>query len=161
MSIQQHTKKSQKIVKLSNNNYFDIKVASQFINNENSPYEEILKWTKLRNKDEIDLVSGLKFDAIIRKNTYTFWTSELKEKLKKLNNGELPKEIYLCGIDTDCCVLKTAVDIFENNIRPIVIKDFCASNGGIKQHNAGLKVLERLIGKNNIINFADILRSEN
>ena len=41
-------------------------------------------------------------------------------KYKVLVNKENKiKDIYLCGIDTDACVLKTAIDLFENNYNEI------------------------------------------
>lgn len=61
------------------------------------------------------------------------------------------KEVYIAGIDTDCCVLKTAIDIFERNIRPIVLIDYCASNGGDESHRSAIRVLERTIGKKQIV----------
>lgn len=67
--------------------------------------------------------------------------------LKELNDGELPKHVFICGADTDCCVLKTATDIFEQGLMPIVLTEYCDSNAGPKLHEAGLLVMGRLIGK--------------
>ncbi|WP_416373322.1 isochorismatase family protein [Mycoplasmopsis fermentans] len=40
--------------------------------------------------------------------------------MKKYYKSVKPEEIYICGIDTDCCVQATAVNLFEKRIRPIV-----------------------------------------
>ena len=58
-------------------------------------------------------------------------------------------EIHLCGFDTDACVYKTALDLIEHGIRPIVLKDFCFS-ANKNFHKIGLKLLARNIGKENI-----------
>lgn len=47
--------------------------------------------------------------------------------------------------------MKTAVDLFEKNIRPIVLLEYCDSNGGKIANDAGIKVMERLIGKQQLI----------
>jgi hypothetical protein len=44
------------------------------------------------------------------------------------------------------------VDLFEKHIHPIVLGYYSASNGGKISHDAGIKVLERLIGRRNVIN---------
>ena len=46
-------------------------------------------------------------------------------------------------------VYKTALDLIENGIRPVVLKDFCFSSNRTF-HKMGLKLLERNIGKENI-----------
>lgn len=69
------------------------------------------------------------------------------QRLCQLNDGQLPRKVYLAGVDTDCCVLTTATSLFENNIRPIVLTKYCASNGGPQSHEAGILCLKRLIGE--------------
>ena len=73
---------------------------------------------------------------------------------KKGYSSYLPKmkefsEIHLCGFDTDACVYKTALDLIEHGIRPIVLKDFCFS-ANKTCHKMGLELLTRNIGKDNI-----------
>ena len=67
---------------------------------------------------------------------------------KKENEIE---QVYLCGIDTDACVIKTAIDLFENNIDVKVIENCCMSHSGKKYHNYAIKILKKLIGKESII----------
>ena len=84
-----------------------------------------------------------KATEIVQKTTYSACTESV---LKLLQNNNI-SEVYLAGIDTDCCVLATAIELFDCNIRPIVLAQYCASNGGKRSHNAALTVLERTIGK--------------
>ena len=60
-------------------------------------------------------------------------------------------EVSLCGIDTDACVMATALDLFQNGIRPVVLAEACASHAGPDYHEAGLKLLARLIGREQIV----------
>lgn len=124
-------------------------IATKFINLPGSAYQSLLNWKRLTTTPEIELLDFVekKCTYIIEKNVYTAWCKKLEEVLRKHNI----KEVYITGIDTDCCVLKTAIDLFENDIKPIVIKDCCASNGGDESHKAAIKVLERTIGREQIL----------
>ena len=59
-------------------------------------------------------------------------------------------EVHLCGIATDNCVLATAIDLFEANLRPIVIADACASHAGAPYHEAGIMIVKRLVGERQV-----------
>ena len=48
-------------------------------------------------------------------------------------------------------VFATALDLFEDGIRPIVLGNYCGSSGGESYHLAALKTLERPIGRNNVV----------
>jgi len=54
--------------------------------------------------------------------------------------------ISVVGIDTDMCVLKIAMDIFDLGIEPVVYVDCCASTAGLQAHLSGLAILSRNIG---------------
>lgn len=140
-----------KIVKLTNSGIFDSVIATRFRNREGSQYTNILNWHRLIDSPDIDLVNGIRADNVIDKWVYTCITDEFMTLLKKLNDGEMPTHIFICGADTDCCVLKTATDIFEQGLMPIVLTEYCDSNGGPKSHEAGLLVMSRLIGKKCIV----------
>ena len=60
-------------------------------------------------------------------------------------------EIYLCGFDTDGCILKTAFDLFENNIKTYILQEYCMSSGGEKYHYEAIDILKRSIGEKFII----------
>jgi nicotinamidase-related amidase len=59
-------------------------------------------------------------------------------------------EVHLCGFDTDACVYKTALDLIENSIRPVVLAAYCGSENRAF-HEAGILLLERNIGRENIL----------
>lgn len=119
-------------------------VATQFINTEDSAFNGILHWGRLKTAPEIELIPFVKEKAtyVIQKPTYSACIDETMQLLRKNN----VTEAYISGIDTDCCVLATAVSLFDYNIRPVVLEQYCASNGGEISHQAAITVLERTIG---------------
>lgn len=84
---------------------------------------------------------------VIDKKVYSSLNSELKNYIIENNIDK----IYLCGINTDCCVLKTAFDLFENEYDFYILKDYCASTNGTEKHNNALEILKRNIGNKRII----------
>jgi nicotinamidase-related amidase len=61
------------------------------------------------------------------------------------------RSLDICGLDTEGCVLKSAVDLFEIGITPRVLSNYCASSGGHDYNEAGIKILKRLIGEKQVI----------
>ena len=66
--------------------------------------------------------------------------------------------MFVCGIDTEVCVLKTAVDAFEHGIRAWLLTDASASHSGQPAHDAGVLVAEKMIGRLQTIKTADVER---
>ena len=124
-------------------------IATQFVNKENSGFTDIMHWNRLMSPPETNLIPFVaqKATFIVDKATYSACTPEVMGILNEMGS----KEVYIAGIDTDCCVLATAIDLFECNIRPVVLAHYCASNGGEGSHAAALTVLERTIGAQQII----------
>lgn len=124
-------------------------IATKFINKTGSPYDCIINWRRLKESPETDLYEGIEqlCNHVIEKEIYSALTNEVINLLKEND----VTEAYITGIDTDCCVLKTAVDLFERNIKPMVLVDYCASNGGEESHLAAIRVLQRTIGYNQLL----------
>lgn len=144
----------EKIEALLEKKLFDVVISTQFVNIDNSPFTNYLHWHRLKEDDETALFSNVietASDYVFQKNTYTAFTDDLETILKQENDGTYPEHIFLLGIDTDCCVLATATDLFDHGIRPIVLAEYCASNGGERSHDAAKICLNRLIGKHHII----------
>lgn len=106
--------------------------------NAGSPLLKILRWEGYEN--EAPAFIPKESAVIFNKTGYSSFLPEMKKF----------DEIYLCGFDTDACIYKTAMDLIENNIRPVILKDYCFS-ADKKFHEMGLELLERNIGKHNII----------
>lgn len=152
IKTQEHVDNTNQIVALVKSGKFDKIIATKFLNYTGSLYEKCFNWYELKTSDATDLYAPLKpfVYETFTKSTYNCVNDKFIELLVQLNNGKLPERVYLCGLDTDACVLATAVGLFDNKIIPIVLEDYCFSTGGRQYHAAGLKCLERTIGKSQI-----------
>jgi nicotinamidase-related amidase len=136
-------------------------VFSRYLNYPGSPFERLIGWTEMSNHGpETEIVTELAtyvgpHTPIVDKYIYTLFTSEGTHLVEERGWTDL----YICGIDTDICVLKTAVDAFEHNLTPWILKDACASHAGSQAHTAGLFVAARFIGAKQIICTADLPES--
>jgi len=133
-------------------------IVTRFINPPGSKWEDLLHWKRLRESPEIDLVQeiadvitpfvSLGQVLIIDKHSYTSLTQSAIDHIE----AQRARDIYICGIATEACVLKTAVDVFEyKDLRPFVLTDLCASNAGESAHEAGLLLAGRYIGTSQLI----------
>lgn len=124
---------------------FDYVVATKFCNVEGSPYINFMGWTGLLDEKSRQLYPGIEelCDRIFTKEIYSCFTQEFIDFLEK----EKIEKLYFAGIDTDCCVLKSASDCFERNIPFEVLLNYCASNGGDESHKAAHLVMKRMLGR--------------
>lgn len=132
-------------------------VFTRFLNRPGSPFERLIKWTKVTDSPETDIVDELAAlskaaTAVVDKNMYTLFN----EAGTALVEAYGWTDLYVCGIDTEVCVLKTAVDAFEHDITPWLIKDASASHSGLEAHEAGLLVARKFIGSGQIISLSDV-----
>jgi nicotinamidase-related amidase len=119
---------------------------TRFINMPDGPYPRFVGWDSFMVPPEIDLVEIVDRhaarDAIFDKHGY----AGMPEALERYLLDHDIDRVTLVGIDTDMCVLKVAMDAFDLNIEPTILIDCCASTAGLQSHLAGLAVLARNIG---------------
>jgi nicotinamidase-related amidase len=135
-------------------------VFTRYLNYPGSPFERLIGWNKMADGPETELATELapyvnSNTPIIDKFIYTLFTPEGK----RLVDEQDWTDLYICGIDTEVCVLKTAADAFEHNLTPWILQDACASHSGPKAHAAGLFIAARFIGANQIIQTASLSKS--
>jgi nicotinamidase-related amidase len=159
---EQPNKLTERIINLLNRNIFDIVIATKFINERNSVYEKLFEWQELETEEEQTIPGEIIAHAnyVIEKHIYNCVNTDFIQKLCQLNDGIYPEKIFVVGVDTDCCVLAIATALFENNIRPIILSNYVASNGGLHSHEAGLTCLCRLIGAKQITNIVPFSRED-
>ncbi len=123
-------------------------IVTRFHNPEGSPHRRLIGWQRFEpGSEDTELAFTPREDAIIiDKNTYTCVSVDLLADFRKQNLTE----IHLCGIATDNCVLKTAVDLFEAGFTPVVLAAACASHGGPEAHDCGIRLLKRFIGEKQV-----------
>ncbi len=131
---------------------FDCVISTVYRNYPDSPIERLMGWNKLQTAEEQTVVGAAATDSkhFIDKTTYSAYSPALVDLLKSENGGELPNHVFIAGLDTECCVLATATDLFEAGIRPIVLQQYCGASGGEDAHLAGIRSLCSLIGSNNV-----------
>ena len=130
-------------------------VFTRFINKPNSGYVKWIHWSRFMQQPETDLIAPLSpyANTVIEKYGYTAFVPEFQ----KILSEKKVERVYICGIATDGCVLKTSVDCFENSIEPIVVQDACASHAGPEIHTSGLLLISRFIGKDQVLSTQDVL----
>lgn len=123
-------------------------IATRFFNPPGSSFRRLIHWERFdREGADFPLAVDLPASAtVIDKPEYTCVTPAFLELLRRRE----VTEVHVCGIDTDVCVTKCAVDLFENGFRPVVLGFACASNGGHEYHKAALKILIRCIGREQV-----------
>lgn len=135
-----------RIENLIQNNKFNYIVFTKFINDKDSNFHKVLNYKGCMTKEDRKIVIDTKNNKVLEKRTYTALTPELMAYLKE-NKIE---DIYLCGIETDACLLKTAIDLFEKNYNIKVIEYCTMSTSGRRYHKYAIKMLKKLIGKGSI-----------
>lgn len=152
----------EKIKALLKRNLFDSVIATRFYNDDNSMYEKMFGWKKLKTDEERGIPQGILeyVDYYVDKYIYNCVNPNFIQRLCQLNGGQYPQKLFIVGADTDCCVLTIATALFEHNIRPIILTKYVDSNGGPESHQAGLLVLKRLIGERQLIEIDPTSKEE-
>jgi nicotinamidase-related amidase len=127
---------------------YDVVVVTRFYNPEGSLFRKLIKWENFSpGSSEIELAFAPRKDAIIiEKSIYTCVNDQFIQWLKSRNISE----VHICGIDTDICVAKCAVDLFEHEIEPVVLGNLCASHAGGAAHLGALATIARFIGSGQV-----------
>ncbi|MGB0372946.1 MAG: cysteine hydrolase family protein [Opitutales bacterium] len=77
--------------------------------------------------------------------------SALTDDAQAFLGAEKGSSIYLCGMDTDLCVLQTGVDLMRQGFRPVILSKLCASYGGEALHRHALIQCKRFFGRDQVI----------
>lgn len=119
---------------------------TRFENPPGGPYRKLLSWDACARPPETDLAPELEPFAAPERVFSKPGYAGLPDALAGVLRDAAIERITVVGIDTDMCVLKVALDLFDLAIEPIVLVDCCASTAGLQAHLAGLAVLSRNIG---------------
>ncbi|MEV0325439.1 cysteine hydrolase [Micromonospora echinospora] len=133
-------------------------VFTRYRNYAGSPFERLIHWAKLQGPPETDIVPELaehagRARAVIDKTIYSYFNDDGTA----LAARECWTDLVFCGIDTESCVLKSAVDAFERDLTPWVVVDAAASHAGQATHDAGLLVTRRFIGGGQLVRSEELL----
>ena len=128
-------------------NNFDNIFFTKCINDCDSPYTKLLNWSGITMEEEQEIVIDIPQNAkILTKNCYGLSNENIK-LFKDLGITEME----ICGTDTDACCLAIAFNLFDNNIKPIILSDLCSSSSRNKNiHLNALEIMKRQFGGENI-----------
>ena len=142
-----------RIEDLLSRNLFDEVIMTRYWNEPGSILSRFMGWNDLCTPEEQALRPEIaKFvHHELEKDIYSSMTPEMYDLLRELNQGDLPEHVFILGFDTECCVAMTATEMFESDIRPLVLTRYCGSHDGDKYHQAGLISMEHLIGPDFLI----------
>jgi nicotinamidase-related amidase len=136
----------QRVVALLERGAYEPVLFTRFVNCAGGPYHTILDWHACEREPETNLVPQLTPYAAPDRVFEKLGLAGMPDELAVYLREHKIEEIAILGIDTDMCVLKLAMDAFDRGVKPIVLTDCCASTAGLQAHFAGLAVLSRNIG---------------
>lgn len=117
----------------------------KYRNTPGSLFEEHLFWSEAMVSPETDLIECENQDHVYTHYGY----SPPDEFIDHLKSANLAKA-YVCGVDTDACVYAAMMKLWDNEIRPVLLKDFCTSSGGKNFHDVALNLMIRQFGMDSI-----------
>ncbi|APC91766.1 MULTISPECIES: isochorismatase family protein [Francisella] len=135
--------------------YFDNVSFAIFENRKNSLFETQLKWVDFQNEEDRRLIDGVEVPEnayFTKHHNYTVYNDELKALIRKLK----PTEIYLGGLFSDVCLLKTSMDMFDDGIVPYIIKDLSGSPHGIVAQEVAFAAMKEGLGDDRIVMTSDL-----
>ncbi|WP_150468391.1 isochorismatase family protein [Francisella sp. SYW-9] len=134
---------------------FDDVCFAMFENRKNSLFETQLKWLDFQNEEDKKLIDGIEVPEnahFSNHHNYTVYNDELKNIIKKLK----PTKIYLAGLFSDVCLLKTSMDMFDDGIVPYIVRDLSGSPHGNAANDVALATMEEALGEGQVILAKDI-----
>jgi nicotinamidase-related amidase len=145
------------ISKLLKNYHYDLYVESIFHAEKSSIWDKQIKWTCPKNKFFTDksIMRSLKGKKIIHieKSSRSVFKGD-KNFLKELVKSKV-KELHIVGLQTNSCVLTTALESFDLGFFTYVIEECCESDEE-GAHIIGLDVLrEQNLTNNSCIEEID------
>lgn len=82
-------------------------------------------------------------EPVVTKKRYSgFFQTDLELVLRGLE----VRTLFLCGVNTNNCVLATVYDGFSRDFRLVVLADACGSMNGEAYHDAALRQIEAALG---------------
>lgn len=115
----------------------------RYRNHPGSLFTKHLNWHEMMTSDQSALVPDVLTPEPVIFDHYGY--SPPPEMIERLR-GDGVREIGICGVDTDACVMAALFALWDHDIRPIVPSSYCFSSGGENMHRAALDMMLRQFG---------------
>lgn len=137
------------VIKKSVEDFKSEVIFTQFVNDPDSQFYKQLDWTRFTEKEDQAIIEELQPLAkrCFEHKSYGCLTPEVHTRIKDLG----VERIFICGIFTDVCVTKTAMDMFDIGLETFVIRDAVSTLHGRAVNEATLKGLSYIIGDEHLI----------
>ncbi len=117
-----------------------------FINTPSASVYRFLGWKKCMNPPDTDIADdlqpALQYGTVVSKDVLS--ALKVPQVLTLLKEHNIRK-IDLCGVDTDCCILATALDAFDQGYEVHLLEDLSLSHAGTRFRDAALAIFYRNI----------------
>jgi nicotinamidase-related amidase len=80
--------------------------------------------------------------VVVKRRYSAFYGTDLECVLRGLR----AETLFVCGVNTNNCVLATVYDAFSRDLRVVVLTDACASMNGDEYHRFALMEIEAALG---------------
>ncbi len=139
-------KNIQTYLKNNSKNYSQI-YFTIFRNDPRSPLWNISEWKGCANPPDTEICDDIKEFSNDNNTFYKNILSAVRvpQVAEGLRDNNIT-EVHLCGFDTDCCVLATAYDLFDQGIKPVILGNLTWSTSEENLHRPALQMAERNIG---------------
>lgn len=142
------TRHTQKVVdniqKHLNSTHYDVVIQSRWENYMGSLYEERLGYHAVGNTAETDMVIKDHTDHVITRTAYSCITDRCIKLLQK------DDEIYVCGLETDACVMGTCFSLWDLGYHFYVLEK-CTGTNAKDLNDAAFKMMRRQFGKDSVV----------
>ena len=129
---------------------YDLVIATRFINKNDSLHRSdihIKNMTVFSSKAKLAPPIDKIADFVLMKSTYTSYTDDVAKLLEKKG----VKQVYIAGLNTETSILATALDLFDNGIKPVILSHLCNTTNGRRINEAALEILRIAVGEECIL----------
>jgi nicotinamidase-related amidase len=129
----------------------------KFINSPKSWFATRLDWTDFQDTADQRILKELEVAKgfVVYHDTYTVLNQDLQEYISKKEITE----VFLCGVFTDVCITKTAMDLFDLQILCKAVEDACNSLHGKKHHRQTVDSLKHILGRKKVVKVEAVINS--
>lgn len=130
-----------RVTELTRSDDFDRVILTVFVNPVNSRFREVLNYNDMGEDDP-----NTRLHDSVRDLDATVFVKTTYSVPSDIVNLVRHDTVTVVGTDTDGCVLATVFDLFDAGVDVTVDRDGVASTLGGAQHDAGMIVLDNVLG---------------